>query len=289
MPEPTYPNIAHGLYFTSILACFVAAATIAVRRHRYARTVLGYGLLWATPIALSEALFLAFCWMIWSDAGSASLEDAIQRDDLVLDSIFTVLSRFIGAVLFVIAGMYLAVRSGRSGLPLIRSIERSWKSHSGVPLSAPIGRTVLEALLVAGFSLSFTVFVFSVSQPRESETTKNMMRAIGEGAAANLLLLKGLVSAPLFEEIAFRHFMQQAFGRLLGGQARGRVLAIGLASLFWAFAHAGAVTPEWSKFAQTFGIGLALGWLYERRGLEGSVLAHFLFNAVTATLVTLFQ
>ncbi|GEM_PF-6995811 len=289
MPEPTYANIAHGLYFISVLACFVAAATIAVRRHRYARTVLGYGLLWATPIFVAEALFLAFCWMMWEDAGLTSLEDAIVRDDLVLDSIITTLSRFIGAVLFVVSGMYLAVRSGRSSLPLTRGFERYWKTPGGVSITTPMLRTCLEAALVAAFSLSFTVFVFSIAQPKETEATKNMMRAIGEGAAANLLLLKGLVSAPLFEEIAFRQFMQRAFGRLLGGQVRGRAIAIGLASLFWAFAHAGVMDPEWAKFAQTFGIGLALGWLYDRRGLEASVLAHFLFNAVTATLVTLFQ
>lgn len=289
MPDVTYANVAHGLYFTSILACFVAACTIVLRRHRYARIVLGYGLLWATPIVVAEALFLGFCWMIWENARAASLEDAIQRDDLVLDSIITVWARFVGAVLFVVAGMYLAVRSRRSSLPLIRSIERSWKSHSGVPLAAPIGRTALEAALVALFSLSFTVFVFSISRPTESEATKSMMRAIGEGAATNLLLLKGLVSAPLFEEIAFRQFMQQAFARLFGRQANGRAIAIGMTSLFWAFAHAGAVDPEWAKFAQTFGIGIALGWLYDRRGLEASVFAHFLFNAVTATLLTLFQ
>lgn len=290
MPEPTYPNIAHGLYFTSVLACFVAAATIALRRHRYARTVLGYGLLWAAPIVVAETLFLGFCWILWEDGGPVSLEDSIVRDDLVLDSIITILARFIGAVLFVVAGMYLAVRSGCSSLPLTRGFERYWKTPGGVPINTHLTRTVLEAVLVALFSLSFTVFVFSVSHPKESEATRTMMRAIGDGAAANLLLLlKGLVSAPLFEEIVFRHFMQRSIGRLLGGQVRGRAMAIVLASLFWAFAHAGAVTPEWSKFAQTLGIGLALGWLYDRRGLEGSVLAHFLFNAVTATLVTLFQ
>lgn len=289
MPSVPFSVIGQVIYGVSMLAAFVAALWIALQRHRYCRIVLPYGLVWASPILLAEVLFLGFCWMAWDKEGFRDLDISIDRDTILLESIPSVLGKFVGSVVFIVSGMYLAVRSGRSGMPLLRGFERRWK-NPGVTVSTPIGRALAEAAGVAAVCLSYTLLIFTIAQPVGSEEFRKLVRAIGEGEATNLpLLVKGLVSAPLFEEIVFRHFLQRALGMHLGRDVQGRALAVFLSSLVWSLGHAGMVTPEWSKMAQTLGIGLALGWLYERRGLEASVLAHFLFNGVSAILMTDFK
>jgi membrane protease YdiL (CAAX protease family) len=120
-----------------------------------------------------------------------------------------------------------------------------------------------------------------------------------------------IVLAPLFEEVAFRGFLldrvRRWFMRLVSSRCTqtrrpnesnesgntseathalspraARVAADGAAvvvtAVVWALAHGGRVEPEWVKWVQIFGLGLALGVLRLRRGLEACVVVHLLFN-----------
>ncbi len=285
MRNVTFATYGQIVYWISMLSGFVAASWIAIRRRRYVRTVLGYGLLWSIPILLAEVAFLAACVSAWENEKGKSLDISFERDTILLESIISVPCKFVGSVLFVVSGMYLAARSGRACLPLLRAASRRRKAAGRRILATDSWPILGEAILVAVFCYSYTIFIFAVGKPHESEEIKKLVDAIGQGTAENLLFFKGLVSAPLFEEIVFRHFLQRALGRILGGRPDSRAAAVFLASLFWSLGHAGVVSPEWVKLAQTLPLGLALGWLYERRGLESSVLAHFLFNGVSAILM----
>ena len=54
--------------------------------------------------------------------------------------------------------------------------------------------------------------------------------------------------------------------------------AIALTSLLWTLGHAGMLDPGWVKLAQIFPVGLMLGWLFRRHGVEACMLTHGLFN-----------
>ena len=71
--------------------------------------------------------------------------------------------------------------------------------------------------------------------------------------------------------------------RLTGGRYW---IAIVLSSALWSLAHANILNPAWVKIVQVFPLGLALGYLMRRYGLEACLLAHGGFNVAMMFLGT---
>ena len=65
-------------------------------------------------------------------------------------------------------------------------------------------------------------------------------------------------------------------------------VAIVITSAVWSLAHVNTLDPEWVKIAQVFPLGVGLGYLFKRFGVEICILAHGVFNVVMAYLAPLF-
>jgi membrane protease YdiL (CAAX protease family) len=88
-----------------------------------------------------------------------------------------------------------------------------------------------------------------------------------------------VVAAPLGEEVFFRGFLFNSLrGRL------GFMRAAAISALVFAIFH---VDPK--LVVVMFFVGMALAWLYERRGtLVASIAAHAMFNVIGYTLLLLY-
>jgi membrane protease YdiL (CAAX protease family) len=82
------------------------------------------------------------------------------------------------------------------------------------------------------------------------------------------------------EEIVYRLGVQNFLAQRLGLTRGYYWIAILITATAWTIGHAGILNPEWVKLAQVFPMGLLLGTLCKRYGVESSILAHVLFNVV---------
>ena len=53
----------------------------------------------------------------------------------------------------------------------------------------------------------------------------------------------------------------------------------------WALMHNGRIEPDWVKWVQIFGVGLCLGRVRWRYGLEAAIILHFCFNVLSGWIV----
>lgn len=107
------------------------------------------------------------------------------------------------------------------------------------------------------------------------------------------VLLGAVVVAPVGEEAFFRGFTLTAWWRDLG---RDRALA--LSALFFAVVHILNIRVAADQASQGLGqallefgvilpLGLALGWLFQRRGLVAAIAGHMTYNGVLLVLLVL--
>ena len=140
----------------------------------------------------------------------------------------------------------------------------------------------LAAIVVCGLMLLATDQVFtrllpwfrppdhSVFITLKDPAVTPLMRTIAIGGAFML--------APIGEELLFRGILQTAIKKVIPrrwGSMRHRWVAIGVAALLFAVMH--TATPH--HMVALAGLGVILGYLYERRGsLVVPILVHMLFN-----------
>lgn len=115
------------------------------------------------------------------------------------------------------------------------------------------------------------------------------------------LLIAVITFAPILEEIIFRHYLLHRVTAALGArpgrsvfrdprasasspmdrflQRRGAKLgAIVITSLLWSIGHAGSFDPYWVKLLQIAPMGLVLGSVAWKFGLEPAIALHWAFN-----------
>ncbi|MDD5195898.1 MAG: type II CAAX endopeptidase family protein [Candidatus Omnitrophica bacterium] len=86
-------------------------------------------------------------------------------------------------------------------------------------------------------------------------------------------------SAALLEEFLFRLYMIALFTKLF----KRPWLSVVLQAVLWAFAHSNyAIYPNFTRGIELTIVGIALGMIYLKCGIETTVIAHYVYNAVTA-------
>lgn len=152
------------------------------------------------------------------------------------------------------------------------------------PVLLQVSRTRYLALIlaVALVGTLYSIGLFLLVKPQMSET---MQRALGFNASVSekTFTLPGILVVLAFafgEEIFFRLGIQNFLAARLHLQDGRYWVAIVLTSLLWTAGHVGTLDPEWVKLAQVFPVGLMLGWLFKKYGVESTILAHGLFNVL---------
>jgi membrane protease YdiL (CAAX protease family) len=140
---------------------------------------------------------------------------------------------------------------------------------------------------VAG-SLLYSYVLFSLASPGLSETLRIVLSSGPSGLPTdwrqNAIVAIALVEFAVAEEFIFRLGLQNWFAKVLRLPARGYWVAVALSSAVWALAHANTLDPEWVKIAQVFPMGIALGFLFRKFGVECCIFAHAAFNLAMACL-----
>jgi len=149
---------------------------------------------------------------------------------------------------------------------------------------------IRDVVMVATMSVVYSTLLFTLTKPHVGETVRRMFGVREDiadtGGFAPFIVLLVLAFA-IGEEIFFRLGIQNFLARYLNWQGRRYWAAIALTSLLWTVGHAGVLDPNWVKLAQIFPVGLMLGWLFRRYGVETCMLAHGLFNVTMIGLTPL--
>jgi len=162
------------------------------------------------------------------------------------------------------------------------------EDHPQMPL-VPEGDArgwVLHVALVVIVSIVYSIVLFKATSPRMSEVAKQALGLGGDALAAGETMtpqaLLFLLTFAFGEEIFFRLGIQNFLAYRLGWRGNKYWLAIIVTSGLWTLGHVGMLEPGWVKLAQIFPLGLVLGWLFKKHGLESAICAHGLFNCLLA-------
>lgn len=146
----------------------------------------------------------------------------------------------------------------------------------------------LWTLIVLIGSIAYSTILFKLTSPEPSEALKNM---IGGDIDLSGVDLKEIfhVGVIVFviginEEIMFRLGIQNFLAAKFKLQGGKYWIAITLTSLLWSIGHTETLSPEWVKLAQVFPIGIALGFLFKKFGLESTMIVHGGLNVVMMML-----
>jgi len=187
---------------------------------------------------------------------------------------------FVRVIVFGAVGMYCAASVGSPHAPLLRAtITR--RRHLARGLSR--GLLLWVPALVAA-AIAYSCALFTLVPVRMSEDVREMLEssAISSPISAEPSLLAALVMLEfaLGEEVAFRLGVQNYIAKLFKLRGNGYWIAIVFTAVFWSVAHINMLEPGWAKVLQVFPLGLALGLLSRRYGIEACILAHGLFNLI---------
>ena len=139
------------------------------------------------------------------------------------------------------------------------------------------------SLVVVGASLAgilYSSLLFLLTNPKMSELVQQAFgtSSVNQADDLNFQTFMVLLQFAIAEEIVFRLGIQNFLVKYLKLQNGSTWIAIVIASALWTIGHAGVLDPEWVKFVQIFPLGLLLGWLYNKFGLESTMLVHTIFN-----------
>ena len=144
-------------------------------------------------------------------------------------------------------------------------------------------RLALIGVFVACW-VGYTQLLLTAFSPQPSEFLVRAWGLDGVDHTADLtpigVALVGLVA--IGEELVFRLGIQNFLATACNWWGRRYWLAIVATSAIWTLGHAGTLDPDWVKFLQIFPVGIALGWLFRKHGIESCIAVHVLFNVLAA-------
>ena len=173
-------------------------------------------------------------------------------------------------------GMDSCAVMGSIDAPLLK---RLFRRHGEADRLSPLPYAVWT-INTAIAATAFSLVLFWLTSPQLSALLKAWVAKTGAGTEPTLLTAVVCTRHAFFEEIVFRLGIQSFLARQFRLQGRKYWIAIVLTSALWAIGHAGTMDPEWVKLAQIFPIGIALGALFRKYGVESCILAHGIFNLV---------
>lgn len=185
---------------------------------------------------------------------------------------------YIKVIIYTALGMYLCKVTGCRDLPLFRKLFRESKDDD-----INYKRYILSTIAVIAASVAFSYLLFKLTSPSESEYIKNLTQSNDALLKAKVSRLSMALTMPLIaitEELTFRLVFQNLIAMQLKLDENKYWIAIIISSALWTLGHTHALNPEWVKYAQIFPIGLALGKLQKKYGVECCIIVHTFFNII---------
>ena len=171
-------------------------------------------------------------------------------------------------------GVYFLTANNIKAVPII-CIQRGEKINYS-------GNLLFPAILTVGVLVFISLFVmFLYNSSIISHTIDNRFIAMIDS------LTRGFIIS-VTEEIVYRLFLIGLFIHWLSRLKWSHTFSIILASIVWASIHPNAFEYGGLKFIQIMLIGVVLGILMEKKGIEACMLSHWIFNILSYTLLTSF-
>lgn len=174
-------------------------------------------------------------------------------------------------------GMHLCEGLGLIDLPLLRKIFR----HEDIE-KINIKKYFFNIIAAIAGTVAFSYGLFKLTSPRISEGYKMVLEKTGGlsefGSPPSISIILAIMATVIVEEITFRFVIPNYLANKFNLENHKYWISIGFSSLLWTFAHANVLSPEWVKFVQIFPVGLVLGGMYKKLGLESCIIAHMGFN-----------
>ena len=131
----------------------------------------------------------------------------------------------------------------------------------------------------------YTIALFLITTPEIKDISGAFNFMLVEGYRPPLIVTILSAWAMAFgEEIIFRLGVQNFLAKYLGLRNNKYWIAIVITAALWSLGHWGMLEPGWVKMAQVFPMGLALGWLLKKYGIEICIIVHLLFNTIMVLL-----
>ena len=183
-------------------------------------------------------------------------------------------------ILFTAMGMYCCALLNQLDLPLTRSLFEGAPMPQGVHVTGYLG----SIILVVGLAVTYSAGLFAITSPSLSNALKELSSdqasRLGASDEPSAMLLLVLIEFAFAEEIIFRLGIQNYLAKQFKLAGRKYWVAIALSSAFWSLAHANILDPEWVKIVQVFPLGIALGFLFRKFGIESCIFSHAAFNVI---------
>lgn len=189
---------------------------------------------------------------------------------------------YIKVAIYTATGMHICSSLGFKDLPLIRRIIKK-EDYEEINIKNYI-LTIFAAVLGA---VIYSYVLFKLTSPAISDALKNILGRegnINRSGELTFTLVFTMISIGISEELSFRFVIQNYLAKKITYIRNRYWIAIVFSALFWTLAHGGTTNPEWVKLVQIFPVGLSLGWMYKKFGLESCIIAHASFN-ILMTLI----
>ena len=254
-----------SLYGILILIFVVIFLINSIRLRKEIKIYLKYGVLFAlTLIAIDIAVVMLI----------PNFFDVMPLHTLLITDVIV----FVITVIFTCLGIYYCTQLGIVEIPLIKRLSGkidnsemiAWRNY------------IITIIGVVAGAILFSVILFKLTSPKISEALKQLPEdqgaRLGICDEPSVLTALVLIAFAFGEEILFRLGIQNYLAKQFRLDGDKYWVPIVLTSGLWALAHANILTPEWVKIVQIFPIGIALGFLFRKYGLESCIFAHGIFN-----------
>ena len=156
-----------------------------------------------------------------------------------------------------------------------------------VLLSIPLKKYLIQVLGGAAICIIYTAILFLITKPHMSDLMQNRIGLATPNTENSITIqsILALIELSIAEEITFRLGIQNYLAKHFKWQNKKYWIAIVITSAIWTLGHAGVMDPQWVKFAQIFPIGLLLGWMNKKLGVESTIIVHVIMNLALTPLV----
>lgn len=146
---------------------------------------------------------------------------------------------------------------------------------------------ITSILAVVAGGVIFSSILFFMTTPQLSNIMKQhfgLNPANVSASQANVLMIIVSLVFAFIEEIMFRLGIQNFLAQKFNWVGEKYWFAILATTILWTLGHVGVLTPDWVKLVQIFPLGIALGWLFKKYGVESTMIAHGTFNIIMLVL-----
>lgn len=175
-------------------------------------------------------------------------------------------------------GVYFSEKLENNDIPILkRKFFDMKKLNFNIKYAIPV-------IAFGVIALIYTIVLFKIFKPNPSIFIEDMMD-VGISLEdidykPNFLILLIALKASIVEEIIYRFAYQNFFAYKFKLAGKKYIIAILISTILWTIAHTSSLDLVWVKYAQVFPMGIALGYIYKKWGLEVSILSHGLFNVL---------